>query len=187
MATGVGSTVVVSTQEISGMAAMAEELVVETVAERLRDEETRACTLDALEALPAASGIPRELGLVVAPALVDVAVETVDRGDFDRSTLLLGRLMEDGAPDPSAVYGAACGGERLAAFFAPRLVVEAMQRALGGGGADGGGLTREDAYSIACWEAWLSPASVRGQTAPFAAAANSAMEWFRTVSRVFCC
>ena len=38
---------------------------VETVAERLRAEETRGSTLDALEALPAGS-IPRELALVVA-------------------------------------------------------------------------------------------------------------------------
>ena len=56
--------------------------MVQTVAERLRAEETRACTLDALEALP--GSVPRELALVAAPALVDVAVETVDRGDFDK-------------------------------------------------------------------------------------------------------
>ena len=48
----------------------AAELMVETVAERLRAEETRACTLDALEALP--GPIPRELALTAAPALVDV-------------------------------------------------------------------------------------------------------------------
>eukprot|EP01052_Picozoa_sp_SAG31_P064333 SAG31_NODE_23198_length_509_cov_0.782927_1_plen_104_part_10 len=88
-----------------GMAAEDSELNVHTVAERLGAEETRACTLDALEALPGA--IPRELASVVAPALVDVVVETVDRGDFDRSALLLGRLTEEAAPDPSAVYGAA--------------------------------------------------------------------------------
>ena len=58
----------------------AEELTVQTVAERLRAKETRACTLDALGALP--GGIPRELALVAGPALVDVAAETVDRGDF---------------------------------------------------------------------------------------------------------
>ena len=51
----------------------AEELAFETVAERLRAKETRASTLDALEARP--GSIPRELALAAAPALVDVAVE----------------------------------------------------------------------------------------------------------------
>jgi hypothetical protein len=161
---------------------MAEELMaeVETVAERLRAEETRGSTLDALEALPAGS-IPRELALVVAPALVDVAAaETVDRGVFDRSTLLLGRLMGEAAPDPSAIYGAALGGERLGAFCAPRLVVEAMQR-----GLESGGLTREDACSVACWAAYLSPAEVRGLTAPVLASGRSTMEFVHTVSPSF--
>jgi hypothetical protein len=167
------------TNKISGMA---EELVVETVAERLRAEETRASTLDALEARP--RSIPRELALAAAPALVDVAVETMDRGDFDRSTLLLGRLLDEAAPDPSAVFGAAFVGERLEAFFAPRLVVEAMQRASGGGCSvdTGGQLTREDAYSVACWGVGFNVSLVRGLTGPAAAAGRTTMEWMRSVS-----
>lgn len=120
--------------------------------------------------------------MAAAPALVDVAVETVDRGDFDRSTLLLGRLMEEAAADPSAVFGAALGGKRLEAFFAPRLIAEAMHRALGAGGADAGRLTLEDAYSVACWGAHEHPAIVRGYTAAAAATGRTMTEFLDTVS-----
>ena len=104
---------------------------------------------------------------------------------FDRSTLLLGRLMKEAAPDPSAVYGAAFGGERLAAFFAPRLLVEAMQRASGAGGTDGGGLTREDAHSVACWAAWEAPSIARGYSALAAAAGRTMLGWLDTVRGSF--
>ena len=161
----------------------AEELMVETVAQRLRAEQTRACALDALEALPAGS-IPRELALAAAPALVDVAAGTVNRGDFDRSTLLLARLIEEAAPDLS-VFSAALSGERLEAYYGPRLVVEAMQRALGGGGVDSGGLTREDAHSVACWAAWEAPSIVRGYSALAAAAGHKMLEWLDTVRGSF--
>jgi hypothetical protein len=162
------------------MAAILEELMAETVAERLRAEETRARTLDALEAHP--PSLPRDLALMAAPALVDVAAETVDRDEFDRSTLLLARLAAEAAPDTSAVCGAGWGGGRLGAFLAPRLIVEATQRGLGANGADGGGLTREDAYSVACWASWDAPSSVRGTTALYAAAGHTTMEWIGTVS-----
>ena len=90
------------------------ELAADTVADRLRSEETRASVLDALEATPAP--IPHELALAVAPALVDVASDTQDREAFDRCGLLVGRLMAEAAPDPSAVFGAAFGEGRGAAW-----------------------------------------------------------------------
>ena len=99
--------------------------------------------------------------------------------------LLLARLAAEAAPDTSVVYGAGWGGGRLGAFFAPRLIVEAMRRGLGANGADGGGLTREDAYSVACWASWDGPLYVRGSTALYAAAGHTAMEWIGTVSMHF--
>jgi hypothetical protein len=102
---------------------------------------------------------------------------------LDRCGLLLARLLAEAAPDPSAVYGAALGGERLAACYAPHLLVAATQRALGNGSGEGGQqpLGREDAYSFACMHAWVPPAYARGVTAPEAAAGRTAMEFLRTV------
>ena len=152
------------------------QLAADTVADRLRSEETRASVLDALDATPAP--IPHDLALAVAPALVDVASDTQDRETFDRCSLLVARLMVEAAPDPSRVYAAALGGERLAAYFAPRLLVEATQRALETQGSAEGGqaLTHEDAYSFACQCAWISPHSVRGWTVPEQAAGRNMLQ-----------
>ena len=146
------------------------QLATDTVADRLRSEETRASILDALEATPAP--IPHELALAVAPALVDVASDTQDREAFDRCSLLVGRLMAEAAPDPSRVYAAALGGERMAAYLAPRLLAEATQRALEAQGSAEGAqpLTCEDAYSFACSVAWMHPVAVRGWTVAHQAA-----------------
>ena len=158
------------------------ELAADTVADSLRSEETRASVLHALETTPAP--IPHELALAVAPALVDVASETQDREAFDRCSLLVSRLMAEAAPDPSRVYAAALGGERLAAYFAPRLLVETAQRALETqGSAEGGGqpLTREDAYSFACGYAWFTPHAVRGYTVPEQAAGRNVQQFLGLV------
>ena len=156
-------------------------LLPDTLAERLRAEDTRAAALQALDKLP--TPCPPELALAAAPALVDVAAATEDREVLDRCGLLLARLLAEAAPDPSAVYGAALGGERLAACFAPRLLVEATQRALGNESGEGGQepLGREDAYSFACMTAWMQPGWVRGATAPEAAAGRTVMEFLRIV------
>eukprot|EP01046_Picozoa_sp_COSAG06_P011492 COSAG06_NODE_658_length_13322_cov_3.396430_6_plen_320_part_00 len=129
-------------------------LAAATVAETLRAEATRARTLDALEAhVPP---IPRELALAAAPALVDIAAGTEDRATFDRSALMVARLLDE-APDPSAVHGAAFAGERFAAYKGPRLMTEATQRALVEGGEP---LTQADARSYACLCAWENPSVV---------------------------
>ena len=156
-------------------------LLPDTLAERLRADDTRAAALQALDKLP--TPCPPELALAAAPALVDVAAATEDREVLDRCGLLLARLLAEVLPDPRAVYGAALGGERLAACFAPRLLVQATQRALGNGSGEGGQepLGREDAYSFACMYAWMQPGYVRGITAPEAAAGRTLMEFFRTV------
>ena len=96
-----------------------------TVADRLRSGVTRAAALDALEAL--APPIPAAVALAAAPALVDVIATETERAAYYRCALLLGRLLDEVAPEPAAVYGAAFADERLAAIIAPALLVEAVQ------------------------------------------------------------
>ena len=167
------------------VAMAAAELLPDTIAERLRAEDTRAAALQALGALP--PPCPPELALAAGQALVDVAAATEDRSALEQCGLLVARLLAEAAADSSALYGATFGGERLAAFFAPRLLVEATQRALGTGSGEGGRqpLAREDAYSWACVYAWVAPAYVLGATAPEAAAGRTPMELLRTVRAPF--
>ena len=152
----------------------------DTVADRLRSAATRVATLDALEAL--APPIPATVALAAAPALADVMATETERASYDRCGLLLGRLCAEAAPEPAAVYGAAFAGDRLAAAFAPTLLVEAAQRALSAGQP----LTLADARSYACLWARDSPAWVRGATAPEAAAGRTVMEYMGIVSFSAC-
>jgi len=150
------------------------------VADALRSPRTRDAALGALEALP--PPIAADVALAAAPALADVvaaAGEESERAALDRAALLVARLLAEAAPDPAPVYGAAFGGERYAAYLAPRLVVEAAQRALGEGGAP---LARADASSYACLHAYLAPACARGYTAPNLAAGRTELEMFGIVS-----
>ena len=121
------------------------------------------------------------MALAAAPALVDVAARSTaeERAAFDRSALLLGRLMEEALPDSSTVYGAAFAGDRMAAYFGSPLLAEAMQRAL----VEEGGrpLTSADARSFACLKAYESPAVVRGWTVVEAAAGRTGMEFLGIV------
>ena len=143
-------------------------LAAETVADRLRSEATRTAALDALEAL--APPIPGAVALNAAPALHDAMATETERASYDRCGLLLGQVLDEAAPNPAAVFGAATGGSRLAAFFAPALLVEAVQP-----------LTRADAHSYACLWAHEVPAFVRGYTAPQAAAGRTVTEMFGIV------
>ena len=155
-------------------------VTMDTVAESLRAEATRAATLDNLEALAAT---PSAVALAAAPALVDVlTAENIDRASFDRSALLLARLVVEAAPEPAPVYGAAFSGERLVAFTARGLVAEALQRALSAAQP----LTREDARSYACQCALNGPSFVRGAQAPFEAAGHTVMEVMFIVSFLAC-
>ena len=119
------------------------DLAAATVAERLRDGATQTAALEALE--DHAAPIPTATALAAAPALVDVVSAATEHAAFDRSALLLVRLLVEAAPEPAPIFGAACQGERLAALHAPALVVEATQRASTGGQP----LTLEDARSLA--------------------------------------
>ena len=177
------------TSSVLAMAVAGAELMPDTVAERLREDDTRAATLQALEALPAP--VARELALAVAPALVDVTARTENRAVLNQCALLLGRLMVEAAPDPSGIYSSAFSGDRLAAYNAPRMIVKAAQRALETHGTDGAQpLTREDAYSCACLRAFYCPSAVRGITVPEIAAGRDGLKYLQVVrpgSRVFSC
>ena len=142
-----------------GAAAMA--VAAATVANGLRSEVSRIATLDTLDDLP--PPIPSPVVLAAAPALVDAMAMETARASLDRCGLLLARLLDEAAPEPAGLYGAAFEGERFASFYATGMLVEAFQ-------SPEQPLTREDAGSYVCWFARDNPATVRGLTAPFAAA-----------------
>ena len=157
-----------------GAAAMAVSAA--TVADGLRSEVTLIATLDTLEAL--APPVPSTVALAAAPVLVDVIATETERASYNRCGLMRGRLLDEAAPDPAAVYGAATTGELMKMLFAPALLVEAVQRAL----SSGQPLTSEDAMSYACLGAREAPVRVRGFTAPEAAAGRTTMEYLGFVS-----
>ena len=137
-----------------------------TVGPLLRDRETRAAALDALDAH--AVPIERSVSLGAAPALGELLaldVAEVGPAEFDRIGLLLARLAAEASDDPASVYGAAWGEGRLLAFW--RSEGNAVARALRKPAEE---LTREDALHLACSEAMLLQASVRGSTKLIAAA-----------------
>ena len=143
------------------------DLAADTVASLLRDGATRTATLQTLEQQEGAS-IDRAVVLAAAPALYEaLAMDAteVGRDDFDRIGLLLARLIAEASDDPSAVYGAALGGGRLAAFY--RSTGSVVAQAVGKPASE---LTRADARSFACGAAHFAPSVVRGYTKPFATA-----------------
>ena len=141
-------------------------LSADTVGPLLRDRETRAAALDALDAH--AVPIERSVSLGAAPALGELLaldVAEVGPAEFDRIGLLLGRLMAEASDDPASVYGAAWGEGRLLAYL--RSEGNAEAQALRKPAEE---LTREDALHLACSEALLPQANVRGLTKLCAAA-----------------
>ena len=79
--------------------------------------------------------------------------------------LLLGRLMVEAPDDPASVFGAAMGEGRFLAFC--RSEGNTLAQTLRKPAEE---LTREDALHVACAEAYLPHAIVRGGTKPIAAA-----------------
>ena len=144
-------------------------LAADTVGPLLRDRETRAAALDALDAH--AVPIERSVSLGAAPALGELLaldVAEVGPAEFDRIGLLLARLAAEASDDPASVYGAAWGEGRLLAFW--RSEGNAVARALRKPAEE---LTREDALHIACSVALDPQASVRGWTEPIAATGSA--------------
>lgn len=147
---------------------------VDTVASLLRGRDTRAATLAALDA--DATPIDPAVALAASPALADLLMldaSEVGQSQFDCIGLLLGRLSAEASDDPSPVFGAAFGGDRLATLWSSEGNV--LARALQKPAAE---LTRADAYTYACQNSIFAIASVRGYTKLFAAAGFSAQTWF---------
>lgn len=152
------------------MAALAD-----TVGPLLRDRETRAAALDALEAH--AVPIERSVSLGAAPALGELLaldVAEVSPAEFDRIGLLLARLGAEAPDDPASLYGAAFGEGRLLVFY--RSEGNALAQTLRKPAEE---LTREDALHVACSDAFLPYAYVRGVTKLLVAAGYpSTMEYY---------
>ena len=143
------------------------DLAPDTVASLLRDGDTRTATLEALEQQEQPP-IDRALALAAAPALYEALAmdaSEVGRDDFDRIGLLLARLAAEASDDPSAVYGAAWGEGRCAAYYRSKGSV--LAQAVGKAASE---VTRADARSFACATAYSPPSVVRGFTKPLAAA-----------------
>ena len=138
-------------------------LSADTVGPLLRDRETRAAALDALDAH--AVPIENSVSLGAAPALGELLaldVAEVGPAEFDRVGLLLARLIAEASDDPAPVFGAALGEGRNTAFY--RSEGNAWAQALRKPVEE---LTREDALHIACFDAPFAQAWLRGLTKPF--------------------
>ena len=151
-------------------------LAADTVASLLRDGATRTATLEALEQHEG-TPIGRAVALAAAPALFEaLALDAteVGRDAFDRIGLLLARLVAEASDDPSAVYGAALGEGRLAAYYRSKGSVLAQAA-----GKRASEVTRADARSFACAAAYVPPSFVKGMPKPVAAAGFvKTSEWF---------
>ena len=152
------------------------DLAADTVASLLRDGATRTATLEALEQHEG-TPIGRAVALAAAPALFEaLALDAteVGRDVFDRIGLLLARLAAEESDDPSAVYGAALGEGRDAAWCRSKGSV--LAQAVGKRASE---VTRADARSFACALAHVPPCFVKGLTKPVAAAGfTKTSEWF---------
>ena len=152
------------------------DLAADTVASLLRDGATRTATLEALEQHEG-TPIGRAVALAAAPALFEaLALDAteVGRDAFDRIGLLLARLVAEAPDDPSAVYGAALGEGRHAAYYRSKGSV--LAQAVGKPASE---LTRADARSFACAAAYIPTSFVKGMTKPVAAAGFAkTSEWF---------
>ena len=134
---------------------------------------SRPATLAALEDHPAP--LDRALAVAAAPALVElltVSADDVDAATFQRAGLLLARLLAEAPDDPSIIFGAAFGEDRLAALWNSEDSV--LARALL---KPANQLTADDALSLACAEAHNCPALVRGYTATWRAVGLNGLEW----------
>jgi hypothetical protein len=148
----------------------------DAVARQLRAPgSARAATLNALECHEDA--IDRAVSLAAAPALFELLTADaaeVGREDFDRAGLLLARLCAEAPDDAPAVFGSALGEGRYVAHLRSEgsVLGQAWRR-------PAAELTRADARSWACSQAYWPPSIVRGFTEAAAAAGfATTMEYF---------
>ncbi len=148
-------------------------LEAKTVAELLRNPDTRNAALSALEAHT--TPIELAVSLAAAPALVELMAldaSEVEQEQWDRICLLVARLIADADNDCAKVYAAAFGGGRWAAQC--RSEGNTMARALLKPAEE---LTLDDARSIANCYAYDGPTHVRGSSKPCTGVCNSAFAW----------
>jgi hypothetical protein len=148
------------------------DLAPDTVAERLRDRDTRSATLAALESH--AAPIPTAVSLAAAPALVGLMAmdaAEVERDAYDRAGLLLGRLHAEALPDVVAVCRAAFGEGGYERLWNADSVLNAALR------QPAAEVTRADAMSYACSCAYEPISAARGYTKPWHAAGFTPREF----------
>ena len=148
-------------------------LEAKTVAELLRNPDTRNAALSALEAHT--TPIDLAVSLAAAPTLLELTAldaSEVGQEQWDRICLLVARLIADADNDRDKVYSAAYGGGRWAAQC--RSEGNTMARALLKPAEE---LTLDDARSIANCYAYDGPTHVRGSTKPCTALCNSVFAW----------
>jgi hypothetical protein len=146
-------------------------LEAKTVAELLRNRNTRDATLSALE--EHSTPIDLAVSLAAGPVLNDIRASDseVTREEWDRVCLLLARLVAEAGDEAPTVYGTAFAGGRFAAVWQSERTPVA--RALCKPAAE---LTLEDARSFANAYACWPPASVNSWTALYAASGVSVLE-----------
>ncbi len=159
----------------SGQQAMASSTA-DTVATLLREPETRADTVDALEAHIGAH--EEALALAAMAELSDLmtlGVSEVDASMFQRIGWLRGRLVAEAADQP-AMYAAAMGNGRAEAIMNSSVNVNVIAQVAGKAADE---LSCEDVLSYACVLAVDPPALARGTSAPWNAACGSALEYIK--------
>jgi hypothetical protein len=147
-------------------------LEAKTVAELLRNRDTRDATLFALE--EHATPIDLAVSLAAGPVLNEIrASDTsqVTREEWDRVCLLLARLVAEAGDEAPTVYGTAFAGGRHAAFWVSERTP--LARALRKPAAE---LTLEDARSFANAYACWPPAIVNSVAKAYAAQGVSLLE-----------
>ena len=148
------------------------DLAADTVAERLRDRDTRSATLAALESH--AGPIPTAVSLAAAPALLGLMAmdaAEVKRDAYDRVGLLLGKLHVEALPDVVAVHKAAFGEGGYERLWNANSVLNAALR------QPAAELTRADARSYACLYTYEPTIGARGYTEPWGAAGFTVREF----------
>ena len=156
----------------TGSVSASPALEAKTVAELLRNRDTRDATLSALE--EHATPIDLAVSLAAAPVLNEIrASDTsqVTREEWDRVCLLLARLVAEAGDDAPIVYGTAFGGGRFAAVWGSERTP--LAQSLRKPAAE---LTLEDARSFANAYACWAPGSINSWATLYAAQGVSTLE-----------
>ena len=129
------------------------------MAELLRDADTRAQALQALERTE--ESIEPALALAVAPALAELLgmnAAQLGQGEFDSASLLLARLFMEASDHLGSLYAATFCDGRLQAVYGEHGTLAQIAR------KPAAEVTLADAHTMACWQAHHATSQVRGWT-----------------------